>query len=251
MADYYTPTVVQPAIPEADMTALECLLLQGIFSWEHVGDDIYFYAAEGTDDRPVFLLDEVKDALDRGEDTESATVNMVRKEVAALDGAAVYLELDLSLTGCEVVFQDIVRRSPTLSHVTIVTAWTCSRMRPDGFGGAVTVITADQVLSSSTDEMECQLLDRAQFGELGCTPGHGNHVLLRLSEDEVRGTVGELFDTEAPEGLSIDEVTDADIREACLLTVEYTNLSHEAGDAIFRSATRALTLAAERKQAAR
>ncbi len=38
--------------------------------------------------------------------------------------------------------QDIVKRSPTLAYVTAVSSFTCSRMRPDGFGGAAVVITS-------------------------------------------------------------------------------------------------------------
>ena len=49
--------------------------------------------------------------------------------------------------------QDIVCRSPTLDHVTAVSAFTCSRMRPDGFGGMAVVITADFVRGKSTNDI--------------------------------------------------------------------------------------------------
>ena len=38
MADYFTPTVIQPAIPVADITPLERLLLSHIFNAELDGD---------------------------------------------------------------------------------------------------------------------------------------------------------------------------------------------------------------------
>lgn len=252
MADYYSPTVVVPDIPLADMTPLEQLLLSQIFASEPCGDALYFYEEQSINDVIWLDLDELREAVAASMDIPSATLDYVMGELAEVgsESSADEITLDLSVKSYEFIFQDIVRRSATLDHVTVTSAFTCSKMRPDGFGGMVTVITADQVLGSSTSDMECELLDRAQYGELGCAPGHGSHVLLRLCEDEVRGTLSELFEGEAPEGLSLDEVTDADIREACLLTVEYTNLSHEAGEAIFRSAERALTLAAERKRAA-
>lgn len=253
MADYYSPTVVVPDIPLADMTPLEQLLLSQIFDSETCGDALYFFEEQSIDEMLWLGLGELREAVAASVDFPSAALDYVMGELAQVssESSADDITLDLSMKSYEFIFQDIIRRSATLDHVTVFSAFTCSKMRPDGFGGMVTVITADKVLSTSTGDMECELLDRAEFGELGCAPGHGSHVLLRLDEEEVRGTVGELFETEAPEGLSIDEVTDADIREACLLTIEYTDLSHEAGDAIFRSATRALTLAAERKQAAR
>lgn len=251
MADYYSPTVVVPDIPLADMTPLEQLLLSQIFDSEPCGDALYFYEEQSINETIWLDVGEAREALVASEGIVSEASSYVAAQLAELEPDAEDLELDMSLKSYPFVFQDIVRRSATLDYVSVTSSFTCSKMRPDGFGGMVTVITADQVLGSSTGDMECQLLDHAEYGELGCAPGHGSHVLLRLSEDEVRGTVGELFETEAPNDLSLDEVTDADVREACLLTVEYTDLSHEVGDAIFRSALCALTLAAERKQAAR
>ena len=44
MADYHSPTVVQPAILNTDMTALERLLLTHIFESAPDGDGLYFFA---------------------------------------------------------------------------------------------------------------------------------------------------------------------------------------------------------------
>jgi hypothetical protein len=49
MADYFTPTVIQPAIRAADVTPLERLLLSHIFNAAPQGEDLYFYA----DERPA------------------------------------------------------------------------------------------------------------------------------------------------------------------------------------------------------
>src|SRR3546814_2542006 len=59
------------------------------------------------------------------------------------------LELDMSVIGFEGIFQDIVQRS-ALDYVEVEAAWTCSKMRPDGFGGAATLITADDIETVST-----------------------------------------------------------------------------------------------------
>lgn len=76
------------------------------------------------------------------------------------------LELDLSDLGEANILQAIVRRCEQLDHVTITSAWTCTKMRPDGFGGGITVVTAERILSSSTIQMEGELLDRAEYGDL-------------------------------------------------------------------------------------
>ena len=52
MADYFIPTVIQPAIPADDITPLERLLLNHIFYAEPDGDRLYFSA----DERPAEKL---------------------------------------------------------------------------------------------------------------------------------------------------------------------------------------------------
>lgn len=47
MTDYFSPTVIQPAIPVADITPLERLLLSHIFHVEASADGLYFYEDEG------------------------------------------------------------------------------------------------------------------------------------------------------------------------------------------------------------
>ena len=71
----------------------------------------------------------------------------------------------MSGTSIEFFLQDIVKRSATLKYVTVVSAFTCSKMRPDGFGGMAVVITADAIKGKSTDDIVNDCLD-----ELGVTP---------------------------------------------------------------------------------
>ena len=50
----------------------------------------------------------------------------------------------------ETIFQDIVRRSPTLAYVSVVTTYTATNMADWGQGGDASFITADKVQSIST-----------------------------------------------------------------------------------------------------
>ena len=50
MADYYSPTVIQQTIAEADMTPLERLLLSHIFESERDGEGWYFFSESGPAD---------------------------------------------------------------------------------------------------------------------------------------------------------------------------------------------------------
>ena len=152
MADYYSPTVVQQTIPNVDMTKLEHLLLSNIFDADPDGDGLYFHTWEGPSD--MFWVDraELQTALAASEAMESVASAVVAEQLKKAEADEGDIELDLSLTSWEYLLQDIVRRSPTLRYVTVVTAFTCSKMRVDGFGGAALFITADAIKGHSTDE---------------------------------------------------------------------------------------------------
>lgn len=161
MADYHSPTVVQPTIKMTDMTAVEQLLLTHVFEFEEDGDGLYFFAEICLEDMPVIEIDDVRKALAAGAGTDCRTADFLREQFTRLNRDDAYLQLDAEIPW-ETAFQDIVRRSGTIEHVEVITSFTCSRMRPAGFGGAVTLITADQMLSSSTEKMLCELLGRAE-----------------------------------------------------------------------------------------
>lgn len=249
MANYYSPTIVVPTIPTTDMTDVEQLLLTHVFDFEEDGDGLYFFDRQCINDMSDIDIDAIREALAEEPGADCRSADFVRDQLAGRKEDDADVQLDTEIPW-ETVLQDIVRRSPTIEHIDVITTFTCSRMRKDGWGAAVTVITADRVLSSSTDEMVNELFDRARYGELGCAPGHGCHVLLRLAEENVRSTLGEFFETEAPPGLAIEDVTDADIREACFAVKAHGDLGHEEGEAVFNAVLAAIRIASERKEAA-
>ncbi len=87
---------------------------------------------------------------------ENVANTLVKEQLLKRQGdepAAQLVDLDLSMTSWESILQDVVRRSPTLRYVSAVSSFTCSRIRPDGFGGAVVVISADTILGRSTTDL--------------------------------------------------------------------------------------------------
>jgi hypothetical protein len=153
MADYFSPTVIQPAIPVADITALERLLLSHIFHAEPDGDRLYFHADEGPADMVWLDRTPIEAALAQSPPTTvSAAIDFVTEQLARLPADNVEIELDLS-AGWEFILQDIVRRSTKLRYVTAVSSFACSKMRPDGFGGMAVLITADAVVGKSTNDI--------------------------------------------------------------------------------------------------
>ena len=81
MADYYSPTVIQPPIPVAAMTPLERLLLENIFSAEPVGDDLYFYAEEGPLDFVALSRAEIEEALTASNGTAGTAATFVAERL--------------------------------------------------------------------------------------------------------------------------------------------------------------------------
>lgn len=251
MADYFSSTVIQPTIPLSAMTPLERLLLSHIFTCEQDGDGLYFYAEQGANDMPAFPVEEVRAALEASGDADSLAADVVREALADLDAGASILQLDLAESSWETFFQSIVRRHPTLAYVSAMSAWTCSKMRPDGFGGMAVLITADDIMARSTESMLDEMMGVAEYGPVGVEPGLGSHALLNLCEEHIQATVAVIFESEAPDGVSLAEVTSEDVRQGALDVKASLDLSHQRSDAAFRAARRAIQIAADRTVAGR
>lgn len=165
MADYFCPTVIQPAIPAADITPLERLLLSHIFVAEPDRDSLYFYADEYPADTLWLDRAPVEAAIAQSKSTAVSTaITVVSEQLARLPADNVEIELDFSDRSWVSIFQDIIRRSSTLRYITAVSAFTCSKMRPDGFGGMAVVITASSVMDKSTTDIVQDFLNEAVPG---------------------------------------------------------------------------------------
>jgi len=250
MADYHSPTVVQPTIPSVDMTALERLLLANIFESAPDGDGLYFFAETSPRNQFELPIETIRAALAASDGVPSEAVAFVREQLKEAGDDDEYVDLDLSQTSFEFLFQGIVKRSATLDHVTIVTSFTCTKMRPDGFGGMAVFVTADAIKGKSTEDILSDFLDEAEHGPLATAPGLGVHVLLRLVEAKVRARIAQIIETD--ETLTpIAAVTDADIRAGCLVVAERTNLAEEQDAAVSKAALAAIGEAAQRLAPAR
>ncbi|AEI04532.1 hypothetical protein OCA5_pHCG300870 (plasmid) [Afipia carboxidovorans OM5] len=161
MTDYHSPTVVQPNIPPADMTPLERLILDLAFDAESETDGIYFHSECGPSDIVTLSVEDLRTAFeasrDRGESSIGKYVSalLTRHDEQAGDDPPDDIDVDLtdSENGWDQMFQDIVRRSATIDEIVVTSAFTCTRMRPNGFGGSVMLITADAIRYCSTADM--------------------------------------------------------------------------------------------------
>lgn len=139
------------------MTPLERLLLSHIFDAERDGDGWYFFSEQGPADMLYLERAALEVALALSQSAGDGAANTFVKEhlpdSQSGEPLPSHLDLDLSTTSWEFIMQDIVKRSPTLDYVSAVSSFTCSKMRPDGFGGAVVVISADEIMGKSTNEI--------------------------------------------------------------------------------------------------
>ena len=120
-------------------------------------------------------------------------------------------------------------------------------MRPDGFGGMAVLITADTVMSRSTEDWLGEMLDVAEHGHLAVAPGLGDHVLLRLPEQNVRAEIAVILESDPSSmPVSADAITNDDIRAACLQTIERMDLTEAAGAAVSNTALAAMRIAEAR-----
>ena len=161
MANYYSTTVIQPTIPEADMTPLERLLLDNIFSADHDGDGLYFYAEEAPADLITLTRAEIEAALAASNGTAGTVATYVAERLSRAAPEEAEIDFDLSGTSWEFIFQEIVRRSLMLRYVTAISSFDCSKMRPDGFGGMAVLITADCIIGKSTHDLIAEFLAEA------------------------------------------------------------------------------------------
>jgi hypothetical protein len=236
MANYLSPTVIQQPIPIADMTPLERIVLSLIFDAEPDGEAWYFHASLGPSEVIGLSTDDLRAALEASAGIDSTAATYLAERLATVPAGDTEIEIDFSGTSWEFIFQDVVRRSATLRYVTAVTSFTCSKMRPDGFGGMAILITADAILGKSTNDILEDFL-----AENDGNIGNGQHVLLRIREDTVREQICQAIETDPTlTRLTANAVSDADIRTACLDVVESIDLSEERGTAEFRAALAAI-----------
>lgn len=171
MADYYTPTVVDPMIPFAAMSPIERLFLAQVFDEELDGESAYYCSEDGARDMISLSAADVRAALDEATpETSRLAQKLIDEQLDAILGEE---DIDLDMCGdlWADVLQDIVRRSPDLDHLTVTMAFTCSKMRPDGFGGLAMLITASTIRSESTHTLFDRFYtEAAANGEIS----HGN-----------------------------------------------------------------------------
>ncbi|MGX9394070.1 hypothetical protein ACWX0K_24220 (plasmid) [Nitrobacteraceae bacterium UC4446_H13] len=151
------------------MTPLERLILDLAFDADSEPDGIYFHSWCGLSDIVTLSVDDLRAAFeasrDRGESSIGRYVSALLAQHDEQAGEDPQDDIDVDLTeienGWDRIFQDIVRRSDAIDEIVVTSAFTCTRMRPDGFGGSVMLITADAIRYCSTADMLVEFWNEA------------------------------------------------------------------------------------------
>jgi hypothetical protein len=186
MADNYCQAVFQPNIPKHLINDEQRRIIEAFsITIEPDGDVLYLYAEDWCTD--AHLTDENGTEKDLDED---------------------------DLFGC---FQEIIRCSNgELKWISKEQAYTCSRMRPDGFGGGALFITADDVQYVSTSEWLEQQIGKFEIPDAEPMTGEPSYLEQMSIKAEERALTGmdlllnllETFPQADPESEFYDEEID-------------------------------------------
>ncbi|MGE3738206.1 MAG: hypothetical protein AB7I59_01710 [Geminicoccaceae bacterium] len=147
MADYMVQGVVHESIPVDKLSAVDLTVAHamGLFSAEHEGE--VTFTIEGGWQDEVHAEDVMVDDQDS-------------QELLELLG-------DDEFIGIEEFLRHLCRKSE-LPYLTVELAFTCSKMRDDGFGGAAVVVTPEAVYSQATSEwLDAKLKQLALAADAG------------------------------------------------------------------------------------
>jgi hypothetical protein len=203
MAEYFSPTVVQPNIPVSDMTPLERLILSQVFEQDTVENDrIYYYASSQPEDLLTICVGDLRAAWVASRDhADSCIGKQIEMELTRYDAEPephdCHDDIDIDMTafypGFEGIFQDIVRRSTTINDIVVTTSFNCAKMLPDAFGGAVMLITANEIQWQSTNDVLQSFYDNLSAKDTSkqspqprrntCTTCNGQTYLVRERDD--------------------------------------------------------------------
>jgi len=181
MADYFTQAVFNPTIT-LEKVELELIRRCGA-------------GADGPDEHGKYYV-----YVENGfwpfytEGGEPEELLKLAREVAASAGASTNLEEISGETMVTRMLQRALRRMPPeVKHIEGEASFTCSKMRPDGFGGAWFYITRRRIIVGGTGQELMRLVALAERGLSLNIPGRAYsyyHALAQIAKIKLPGEAG-------------------------------------------------------------
>lgn len=155
MANYFTPTVIRPSLPESEVSPLTLFILTAIFEYEKHDGKIRFFSRTGHERTVSLDSDELQRVTKVSEQSENGIergYTLPVSDIHERDGDSDLVEIEFDMDFIYLVLRDVVLRSPSIDRIEMISSFTCDRMREDGFGGSAAVITADEIKYFSTHD---------------------------------------------------------------------------------------------------
>lgn len=163
-----TKIATYPALPIADITPLEKLILSKVLDCAEVDGGLELYTDTGPMNPIVVSRRELIEALDTSDQAnESLLKRFTREHVLSIlptediDPESIVF-IDLSEFPWQFVVQDIVTRSPTLRELVVIQWISDPSQRPDTFGASVSLVTENGVFHATSEDLLADFRKRDQ-----------------------------------------------------------------------------------------
>lgn len=168
-----------PALPIADITPLEKLILFKVLDYAEIDGGLELYADTGAMNPIVVSRRELMDALDMPDQAnESLLKRFVTERVLTIlptedpDPESVVF-IDLSEFPWQFVVQDIITRSTTAREFVVIQWISDPSQRPDTFGASVSLITENGIFHATSEDLLADFRNRDQALASGTSDGDG------------------------------------------------------------------------------
>lgn len=163
MIGAYAYTLIHPPLSLEALTPLERLILGEVMESRVLKKCLHLYAYDDLSLTFDLFLHDAVVALEASKDQDSVLNTLV---TGLIDAASAYddsisLNLGEGDVSFEHILQDIVRRSPTLTHLVVTSGYARSGLEAGAAGGSVTVITTGDIQQKCTTEIIDEFLDDA------------------------------------------------------------------------------------------
>jgi hypothetical protein len=174
-----TKITTYPALPIADITPLEKLILSKVLDCAEIDEGLELYTDTGPMNPIVVSRRELMEAMDTPDQAnESLLKRFVRERVLSilpaedpdLDGVVF---VDLSEFPWHFVVQDIIIRSPTARELVVIQWISDPSQRPDTFGASVSLITENGIFQATSEDLLADFQKRDQALASGKSDGDG------------------------------------------------------------------------------
>lgn len=174
-----TKITTYPALPIADITSLEKLILSKVLDCAEIDGGLELYTDTGPMNPIVVLRRELMEAMDTPDQAyESLLKRFMRERVLSIlpvenPGPESVVFINLSEFPWQFVVQDIITRSPTLRELVIIQWISDPSQRPNTFGASVSLITESGIFHATSEDLLADFRKRDQALASGTSNGDG------------------------------------------------------------------------------